>query len=197
MHATKHIFVELYEMLQALGVTNSVLENETLPQSREFALNNYGEWRHKETGESPADWVAKLKERKPFWFEGYVSPEQSEAQEARQIIAAATERPTPASLGKLFRYYGERKAKEIIEAAGVDIARMRPGTKKLVVADDGKTEAVERDADKSANNPFSAKGWNLSRQGALVRACGVARAAAIAKSVGVRLGDTRPNPKYN
>jgi hypothetical protein len=45
---------------------------------------------------------------------------------------------------------------------------------------------------KGRNNPFSAEGWSVSKQGALLRAIGAEKTAAIAASVGSRIGATRP-----
>lgn len=41
-------------------------------------------------------------------------------------------------------------------------------------------------------NPWSREGWNVSRQGVLVRTLGVAKAAEIARAAGGRIGATRP-----
>jgi hypothetical protein len=47
-----------------------------------------------------------------------------------------------------------------------------------------------------ANNPFSAAGWNISRQGELVKAMGIEKAAGIAAAVGAKIGDTKPNKHF-
>ncbi len=43
-----------------------------------------------------------------------------------------------------------------------------------------------------ANNPWSKEGWNITKQGALVKTLGEAKAAEIAAQVGSKLGDTKP-----
>jgi len=43
-----------------------------------------------------------------------------------------------------------------------------------------------------ANNPWSKEGWNMTKQGALVRQLGEAKAAEIAAQVGAKIGDTKP-----
>lgn len=43
-----------------------------------------------------------------------------------------------------------------------------------------------------ANNPWSKAGWNLTKQGALVRQLGEVKAAEIAAQVGCKIGDTKP-----
>lgn len=43
-----------------------------------------------------------------------------------------------------------------------------------------------------AENPFSAEGWNMTKQGNLVRTLGLDKANAIAAQVGSKVGDTKP-----
>lgn len=43
-----------------------------------------------------------------------------------------------------------------------------------------------------ADNPWSAEGWNMTKQGAVVRAQGMDKANAMAALVGSKVGDTRP-----
>lgn len=42
------------------------------------------------------------------------------------------------------------------------------------------------------NNPFSRAGWNVSKQGQLIRSLGIEKASAMARAVGVTIGATRP-----
>jgi hypothetical protein len=57
--------------------------------------------------------------------------------------------------------------------------------------------APEKDASvSSATNPFGKAAWNVSAQGRLVKNLGEDKARAIARSVGVDLGATRPNPNF-
>lgn len=46
------------------------------------------------------------------------------------------------------------------------------------------------------NNPFHKSNWNVSKQGALLKAVGPEKCAAIAAAVGSRIGATRPNEAY-
>ena len=46
-----------------------------------------------------------------------------------------------------------------------------------------------------ADNPWSSEGWNLTRQGQIVKEHGIARAQEMAKAVGSRLGATRAPAK--
>ena len=43
-----------------------------------------------------------------------------------------------------------------------------------------------------ANNPWSKDGWNVSKQGEVVKALGATKAAEVAALVGSKLGDTKP-----
>lgn len=45
---------------------------------------------------------------------------------------------------------------------------------------------------KGADNPWSAEGWNVTRQGAAVRSMGIDRAQSLARSAGSHIGATRP-----
>jgi hypothetical protein len=47
-----------------------------------------------------------------------------------------------------------------------------------------------------SKNPFHKSAWNISKQGQLISALGFDKASAIAKSVGVKIGDTKPNANY-
>jgi hypothetical protein len=198
--ARQHPFIELREIWEAEGFKNSVLENECLPHSRMFEPNNYGENRHKETGESLLEYTKRMKDEKPFWVEGseYIPAEVSEADEARAIIKAATETPSPKTLGDLYRHFGPKQAEQIIKASGVDVARMKPG-KSLKVADNGVTEVVEEKADAKSKNPWSKdyigpggkRGPNFTAQGALIKALGPEKAAAIARAARSYIGATK------
>ena len=45
-------------------------------------------------------------------------------------------------------------------------------------------------------NPFHKSNWNVSKQGALLKAVGREKCAAIAAAVGSNIGATRPNPNF-
>jgi hypothetical protein len=47
-----------------------------------------------------------------------------------------------------------------------------------------------------STNPFHASNWSLAKQGAMLRALGPEKTAAIAASVGCKIGSTRPNAAY-
>jgi hypothetical protein len=201
LRATRPIYLELSELMEAMGCHKAALENEVLANSKQFRLNNYNEWRHVESGESPAEWAKGIPQRSPHWLEGYIQPELTEAEEAKKIIRDATETPSTKTLHALYRYFGEAKASEIIKAANVDVARMKPGTRKLNVGDDGKTtvEEIEQSTDARSKNPWSRhyvgpkgqRGPNATAQCSLVKAIGVEKAAAIARAARSFIGATR------
>jgi hypothetical protein len=93
--------------------------------------------------------------------------------------------------GGLLKSVGYAEATKIAQSYGLksvhDTARGKPP-----VMDDGKKP---NGADHK-NNPFHASNWNLTRQAALLRAVGAEKCAAIAASVGSKIGATRPNPNY-
>jgi hypothetical protein len=63
-------------------------------------------------------------------------------------------------------------------------------------AKDKDTSNKSNGSDDRENNPWSAQGWNATKQGQLIRAIGLAKATEIAKSVGCVPGDVRPNAKF-
>ena len=94
-------FAELFNQLEAMGVSQSVIEQETLAQSKQFQNDGKGLLRHVETGQTMTEWVAKLRDTKPHWFPEYVDPETAEKTEADALIDAATLTPSPKSIGAL------------------------------------------------------------------------------------------------
>jgi hypothetical protein len=53
-------------------------------------------------------------------------------------------------------------------------------------------EAGRKAAAAKRDNPWSREGWNVTKQGSLVRSLGLAKANEIAAAVGARVGQTRP-----
>jgi hypothetical protein len=100
--------------------------------------------------------------------------------------------------GELVKQLGKKEADKIAEQYGLrsslDSARGEPPLKERGgPADSGKSNGKGAN---HANNPFHKSNWNLSKQGALLRAIGPEKCAAIAASVGSRIGATRPNPDF-
>ena len=126
-------------------------------------------------------------------------------------------------LGKLQKHLGSDEA--LAAAAGVfgisnpynlrevgvapgNIGKMIDAKKASAEADDleARAKALRAAADLAApkangadraSNPWSAAGWNMTKQSSLVRAVGAEKGARIAASVGCVLGSTHPNPAYN
>jgi hypothetical protein len=85
----------------------------------------------------------------------------------------------------------------------VQLGKDRAATDALLGEKKPAAESSDDDATKKKigtadhrNNPFSREGWNISAQGKLLRAVGVEKCAAIARSVGSKIGATQPSPHY-
>lgn len=85
---------------------------------------------------------------------------------------------------RLVNQIGEAAAKERAAAWGLkSLTDKRAGKRPF---GNGGNEKAKGD------NPWSAEGWNLTKQGSLVRTLGEAKAAQIAKAAGSHLGATKP-----
>jgi hypothetical protein len=189
---SRSAFAEVYNGFESLGVSQSVIEQETVAQSKQFQNDGRGELRHVETGQTITEWLSKLRTTKPHWFPDYVDPETAKADEATALIDAATLTPSLATIGALVKAVGDKKAMEILAASGVSLkpdrnGKLKPG-KKVTGAGDKSPEKTED----RRSNPFSREGWNITKQGSLVRSLGPEKAAAIARSVGSYIGATKP-----
>lgn len=93
----------------------------------------------------------------------------------------------------LVKEIGSAEANKIAQRYGLhsvsDTRRGTPPAEPVTDKKNGKT------GDHS-NNPFHKSNWNVSKQGSLLRAVGPEKTAAIAASVGSRIGATRPNEAY-
>jgi hypothetical protein len=107
----------------------------------------------------------------------------------RQSICKS--KPSLKARGELLREVGATNYAKLAAEWGSDIS-LRPG--KAPAGREGETK--KPDAAARRDNPFSKEGWNITKQGALVKSLGIEKAGAIAKAVGVRIGDTRPNPNF-
>lgn len=96
--------------------------------------------------------------------------------------------------GKLVREVGKAEADKIAETYGLASSTDTARGKAPVRADAGGDKT--KNAAKHKSNPFHRSNWNISAQGALLKAVGVEKCAAIARAVGSRIGDTRPNMDY-
>jgi hypothetical protein len=91
----------------------------------------------------------------------------------------------------LVKQVGLAEATKIAESYG----KRTPWDTRPGKAPRGPEKKNGKDADHK-NNPFHASNWNLTRQAALLRAVGAEKCAAIAASVGSKIGATRPNADY-
>jgi len=87
--------------------------------------------------------------------------------------------------GELVRQVGAAEAGRIAERYGL---RSISDTRVGVAPDASEKKAV---ADNQPNNPWSRAGWNVTKQGALIRSIGVEKASAIARAANSRIGATR------
>jgi len=92
--------------------------------------------------------------------------------------------------GELVAQVGEAEANKIAQRYGLrTFFDTRRG--KLPADAIGKPNGADH-----SKNPWHKSNWNISKQGALLRAVGEEKAAQIAASVGSRIVATKPNPGY-
>jgi hypothetical protein len=105
----------------------------------------------------------------------------------------------PDAFAQLQKTYGVSKIGErgkeppISETEAVEKASRIAALKKELAS-------LEADTPKQtphAKNPFSSQHWSLAGQGALVKSLGLETTASIARAVGCKIGDVRPNPAYS
>lgn len=93
---------------------------------------------------------------------------------------------------KLLGEVGEQELTRIAQSYGLRTAHdTRRGKSPVAPDPNKKINGVDH-----ASNPFHKSNWNLTKQSALVRSLGEDKARAIARSVGVELGSTRPNANF-
>jgi hypothetical protein len=120
-----------------------------------------------------------LRQTKPHWF-----PREYSESLADKAFAG---RGNLTARGQLVREVGREEANKIAQTYGLhDVADTRTGQMPRRV------DGYEREAQKNGDNPWSAEKWNVTRQGAIVRAMGVEKAAAIARAAGSVIGATKP-----
>jgi len=94
--------------------------------------------------------------------------------------------------GELLKQVGYAEATRLAQKYGLktvhDTARGKPPV--------SQEKNNTRNGADLANNPWHRSNFNVTRQGVLLRAIGPEKCAAIAASVGSRIGATRPNPNY-
>jgi hypothetical protein len=206
--SNEHIFTILRDLWIAAGFKQSVIEQELLAHSRQFERNSYGEWALPATAENAYKYTERMKEEKKHWQAGYIEPELTQTEEARQIIRAVSENPTTKTLHALFAFYKNEpgEAEQVLKAAGIDLNKPGKGgkweaTRKLDLTGEDTITATpkEQSADAKSKNPWSnhyigpkgIRGPNATAQGQLIKAIGLEKSAAIARAAKSFIGATR------
>jgi len=143
--------------------------------------------RHRLTGETIEEWVKQRRITNPNDYADYEPV--TEEQVMHETIENACLRPSPASLGKLYKLVGELRYNELLKQWGTDAARMLPGQRP------GYAEhAAKKDGDASGGTSLSSNPWSdkwhgtpaeaLAEQTRIIRT-GTKIAQNMAKAAGV------------
>jgi hypothetical protein len=124
-------------------------------------------------------WLAKQQTKRPHLFE------QPTAHQSLEALAFAGSGNVTAR-GKLVKEIGEKDADKAARSWG--LSGLHDFTRQGAPVS-GEQKAA-RKADRE--NPWSEAGWNLTRQGALVKAMGIEKAASMARAAHSYIGATRP-----
>jgi hypothetical protein len=95
--------------------------------------------------------------------------------------------------GALVKQVGMTEANRIAQSYGL---RSATDTRRGTAPTEPKRKKKNSDGADHSKNPWHATAWNISRQGSVLRALGPEKAAALAASVGSRIGATRPNLNF-
>ncbi|WP_426437806.1 hypothetical protein [Bradyrhizobium genosp. P] len=131
-------------------------------------------------GVSIEEWTKALRESKPHFF----PPDTGDLID-RAKAGSLT------AVSALYKQLGKQRFEEVMRQHGFSNPYDPRSAPKP-----GATGKKPFDPER-AKNPWSAAGWNITRQGACVRSMGLARAQSIAKSCGCVVGSTKPNPAFN
>jgi hypothetical protein len=101
-------------------------------------------------------------------------------------------KPTLRARGELLNKEGAANYAKIAAEWGSDGVSLKPGE---APAGSGR-EIKKPSAAERLKNPWSREGWNLTKQMGLYRDLGPVGAAGIAKAVGCKIGDTKPNENF-
>ncbi len=184
--------IEIEKLARTTGDIMESAVQELIGTHAQYFRNDGPDLKHILTGELIEDFVGKLKKEKPHYYASFQP--LSEEQVLDEVIEEACLSPSPAKLGRLYKAVGDVRYHEILKQWGTDAARMKPG-----IRPEWANKPEIKKAANRAGNPFSKEGWNLTKQMALVKSIGPEKAAAIARRVGCKIGDTKPNadPRYN
>jgi hypothetical protein len=207
----------LHVKAQGRGWQDSAVEELARDWAEQFDANQ----RHRSTGQSMEDFIKTYERERPHVMIHQASNYDDVAMRLTAFLGDNGTRSLT-ELGKLRKHLGSDEA--LATAAfefGIDNPYdlkqrgVAPGNMgKLIDAKKASAEADElearakvlraaanlaapKPAGDHAANPWSAKGWNLTKAAALVKSLGPAKASAIAASVGCTFSSTRPNPAYN
>lgn len=137
-------------------------------------------WERGEFVEATLDrWLTKQKSDKPHCF---IDEKQAD------LELSAFSHGNMSARGRLVALHGEGFATERAQAWGL---KSLHDTRTKGKSPFGKADA-NAGLQKGQTNPWSAEGWNITKQGAIVKALGEAKAAQIAKAANSHLGATRP-----
>jgi hypothetical protein len=199
---TRAAFIQVYHAMEAAGVNEDIRDRETATQAKAFKPDAQGVQRHEETNETAVEWGANLRARKPFWFDDYVPPELSMADEMRRYVKAVEDNHTLESIRQLYKHCEDTgqpkgKADEIIRAMGLEIkpdrfGKLKPPKNRLTIADDGTTTVNEPKTEQTRRNPWLKEYWNVTAQGSIIKASGREVASQIAAAAGSYIGATKP-----
>lgn len=137
---------------------------------------------HVEIGDKLERWIDELPEHHPHYFPN-TSPDLLEQ---AFVLGNLTAR------GKVIKQEGRARYLEVAKVWSADpndprIPGKRPGSQSA----DDRPEVKDR-----SNNPWLPEAWNVSKQGSIVKAMGIEKAAAIARTAGSYIGATKPNADY-
>jgi hypothetical protein len=199
-HRSAHI-----EMEKLLRVAGPVMEDaiqlaikDRAPQFR----NDGPDLTNILTGQTIEEFCAPTNLRKefPHWFNDWQP--LSDQQLLDEAIEDACLSPTLTKISKLNQMLGDVRCDEVLKQWSVSVTAMdrsgniRPGTPPEWA---NKNTPEAKKATNRKANPWSKEGWNVTRQGAIVRDLGMEKAAGMARSVGCVVGSTKPNndPRFN
>ncbi|MET4216952.1 3-polyprenyl-4-hydroxybenzoate decarboxylase [Bradyrhizobium sp. LB14.3] len=139
---------------------------------------------HMETGETIEEWAAKQKIHRPHWF----LPDEVIDKVDASFAGGSKSRVNIDARSKLFREVGEVQFNQLMLQWGA--TPIKNGTRPEPQT--GATVEQAKVLKNASNNPWSPTGWNLTKQGEVVKSLGMDKATAIAKAAGSYIGATRP-----
>lgn len=174
------------EVLKAAGCSDAQRTDACLVLKSDFTINADKSVGYTPRGKTPADGLPiedarileHLKATRPHLFPAPIADDLAER--------AFAGRGNITARGQLIREVGQAEADKIAQRYGLrNTADTRPGK-----SPEGAPRAKGRD--NAPSNPWSKSGFNVTKQGQIVRALGIEKAAAMARAAGSYIGATRP-----